>query len=285
MGNEPRMPENLIFSHYQVSPLMAADAAEVMPLSPDLGLSTLEAHRSEIGWSLPGGQTLTHAHLDTILADQNSVYRLTEGGLEKIEAYSPRTNRYYSLMPTPNAPTMLISGIPMHRIKDTTPHQDTKHKLKALEKPYGRILDTATGLGYTAIQAARTADLVITVEFDPAVLEICRANPWSAELFTRPNIQPVIGDSADLVQAFPDGCFNAVIHDPPTFALAGQLYSGEMYRQLYRVLKPGGHLFHYIGNPDSRYGATTGRGVLARLRQAGFRVVPKGRAFGVLAVK
>jgi hypothetical protein len=87
------MPENLIFSHYQVSPLMAADAAEVMPLSPDLGLSTLEAHRSEIGWSLPGGQTLTHAHLDTILADQNSVYRLTEGGLEKIEAYSPRTNR------------------------------------------------------------------------------------------------------------------------------------------------------------------------------------------------
>jgi uncharacterized protein len=128
-------------------------------------------------------------------------------------------------MPTPNAPTMLISGIPMHRIKDTTPLQDTTQKLKALGKPYGRILDTATGLGYTAIAAAHTANLVVTVEFDPAVLDICRLNPWSAELFTRPNIQPMIGDSADLVAAFHDNTFNAIIHDPPTFALAGQLYT------------------------------------------------------------
>jgi uncharacterized protein len=87
------------------------------------------------------------------------------------------------------------------------------------------------------------------------------------------------------VAGFAAESFDAIIHDPPTFALAGQLYGGEMYRNLYRILKPGGHLFHYIGNPDSRYGATTGRGVVARLRQAGFRVVPKLRAFGVLAVK
>jgi len=188
-------------------------------------------------------------------------------------------------MPTPSAPTLLISGIPMHRIKDTTPNQDTQQKLKALGKPYGRILDTATGLGYTAIQAAKTADLVVTIEFDPAVLEICCLNPWSAELFTRPNIQPLIGDSVDLVAGFPDASFNAIIHDPPTFALAGEMYSSATYQQLYRILKPGGRLFHYIGNPESRYGATTGRGVVARLRQAGFKVTPKGRAFGVLGMK
>ena len=63
----------------------------------------------------------------------------------------------------------------MHRIKGTTPDKDTDWKIKALGKPYGKILDTATGLGYTAIQAARTAAQVTTVEFDPAVVALCRS--------------------------------------------------------------------------------------------------------------
>jgi uncharacterized protein len=279
------MPQNLILSHYQVSPLVAPDAPAITNLSPDLGRTTIPIQRIESGWNLPDGHILTREHLETILDDQNSCFSFNSGQLEKVHSFSPRTNRYYSLMPTSNAPTMLISGIPMHRIKDTTPDQDTRQKLKALGKPYGRILDTATGLGYTAIMAALTAEWVVTIEFDPAVLEICRQNPWSAELFTHPNIQPLIGDSADLLAAFSDKTFNAIIHDPPTFALAGQLYALETYQHLYRILKPGGRLFHYIGNPDSRYGASTGRGVQMRLRQVGFSVVPKERAFGVLGMK
>lgn len=279
------MPENLILSHYQVSPLVAPDAPAIINISPDLGRTTIPIQRVASGWSLPDGQILTREHLETILGDQNSCFSFVNGRLEKVHSFSPRTNRYYSLMPTPGAPTMLISGIPMHRVKDTTPDQDTRQKLKALGKPYGRILDTATGLGYTAIMAALTAEKVVTIEFDPAVLEICRQNPWSAELFSRPNIQPLIGDSADLLAAFSDKTFNAIIHDPPTFALAGQLYALETYQHLYRILKPGGRLFHYIGNPESRYGASTGRGVQMRLRQVGFSVVPKERAFGVLGVK
>jgi uncharacterized protein len=279
------MPDKVILSHFQITPLLDNNAPSTTSLSLDLGISTVEVHKAGAGWELPNGQRLTPVHLEAISEDNNGCFLFKDGELEKIQAYSPRTNRYYSLMPTPTAPTMLISGIPMHRIKDTTPLEDTLQKLKALGKPSGKVLDTATGLGYTAIQAARTAALVVTVEFDPAVLHICRLNPWSAELFTRPNIQPIIGDSADLVGVFPDQSFDAVIHDPPTFALAGQLYGGEMYRELYRILKPGGRLFHYIGNPDSRYGATTGRGVVVRLRSAGFRVTPKERAFGVLGVK
>ena len=279
------MPENLILSHYQAEPLMAADASAVIPLSPDLGCSTVEVNRVEGGWRLPDGHILTTAHLETIVSDKNGCFVFKDGMLEKVEAFSPRTDRYYSLMPTSSAPTLLISGIPMHRIKDTTPLEDTKAKLTALGKPYGRILDTATGLGYTTIQAARTADLVVTIEFDPVVIDLCRRNPWSAGLFVRGTIQPLIGDSAELIKVFSHRSFDAIIHDPPTFALAGQLYSGEIYREFYRVLKPGGRLFHYIGDPNSRYGATTGRGILSRLRQAGFRVIPKSRAFGVLAVK
>ena len=279
------MPDSIILSHYQVAHLSELAPQQVASLSVDLGLSNVEVQRINSGWSLPDGEVLSDSHLETILKDHNGCYQLVNGELEKVETYSPNTDRYYSLMPTPSAPTMLISGIPMHRIKDTTPLEDTRQKIKALGKPYGRVLDTTTGLGYTAIQAAQTAALVFTVEFDPAVLDICRRNPWSADLFTHPNIQPLIGDSADLAVIFSDETFNAILHDPPTFSLAGQLYSGELYRTFYRILKPGGRLFHYIGNPDSRYGATTGRGVVTRLRRAGFRVVPKERAFGVLGVK
>jgi hypothetical protein len=126
---------------------------------------------------------------------------------------------------------------------------------------------------------------VITVEFDPAVLVICRMNPWSRALFTDPRIVQLIGDSADLALAFPDETFNAILHDPPMFNLAGQLYSGALYREFFRILKPNGRLFHYIGNPDSRTGASVGRGVVERLRKAGFNVTPKAKAFGVLARK
>ncbi len=217
--------------------------------------------------------------------DENGCYILENDNLRKAETFSEFTNRYYSLMPTPKAPTMLISGIPMHRIKGTTPDADTSQKIKALGKPYGRILDTTTGLGYTAIQAARTASDVVTIEFDPAVITICKINPWSRELFTNPVIEQLIGDSAELVPTFPDETFNAIIHDPPMFNLAGQLYSGALYREFFRILKPNGRLFHYIGNPDSRHGANVGRGVVERLRKAGFTVSPRAKAFGVLAQK
>ena len=38
------------------------------------------------------------------------------------------------------------------------------------------MLDVCTGLGYTAIAAARTAEHVVTIELDPTVLEVARRN-------------------------------------------------------------------------------------------------------------
>lgn len=275
----------MIFSHFQTRPLAEKDAPSIVTLSADLGLSTIQAERVSSGWRFPTGEILTFVQVEVINEDENSCYHLTGDGLEKIEAFSAMTNRYYSLYPTPKAPTMLISGIPMHRIKGTTPYEDTRQKMQALGKPYGLVLDTATGLGYTAIQAAATADRVVTVEYDPAVLTICRLNPWSQVLFTDPKISILIGDSAALVSCFPEDKFNAIIHDPPMFNLAGQLYSQEIYEDFYRILKAKGRMFHYIGNPDSRSGAGVGRGVVSRLHRAGFTVRSKERAFGVLARK
>lgn len=181
---------------------------------------------------------------------------------------------------------MLISGIPMHRIKHVDPHQDTLNKIKAIAPITGRVLDTATGLGYTAIEAAKTAAHVTTIELDPTVLEIGRQNPWSQALFERSNIEQLIGDAFDLVQEMPAAQYAYIIHDPPTFSLAGHLYSANFYIELHRVLKQNGRLFHYIGDPSSRSGRNVSRGVTNRLKEAGFRrISAKPHAFGLVALK
>jgi predicted methyltransferase len=69
-------------------------------------------------------------------------------------------------------------------------------------------------------------------------------------------------------------------------ALAGELYGLGFYQELYRVLKRGGRLFHYIGDPESHSGAKVTRGVMDRLQRAGFgRVERRPAAFGVVAFK
>jgi predicted methyltransferase len=277
--------DHIILSHFQTQALVGKGVPPVMPLSTDLGLSSVKVERISSGWRIPNGEIISFAQIEIINDDKNSCFLFIDEQLHKVEAFSEITYRYYSLMPTEKAPTMLISGIPMHRIKNTTPDKDTTQKIRALGKPYGTILDTSTGLGYTAIEAAKTADKVITVEFDPTVIDICKVNPWSRPLFSNPKIYKVIGDSAVLAEVFQDGTFNAIIHDPPTFQIAGDLYAKSLYQTFFRILKEKGRMFHYIGNPDSRSGATVGRGVVTRLEAVGFSVKPKGSAFGVLAKK
>jgi predicted methyltransferase len=209
-----------------------------------------------------------------------------EEGLRKVQIFSETTNRLYSLMPTQGAPTMLVSGIPMHRIKGIDPHQDTLRKIKTIAPIQGHVLDTATGLGYTAIQAAKTAERVFTIELDPAALEIARLNPWSRGLFENPIITQIVGDSFDEIGNFESGVFKRIIHDPPAFSLAGDLYSGEFYRELFRVLGRGGRLFHYIGDLESKSGRSVAKGAIRRLGEAGFsRVVRRPEAFGLVAYK
>jgi predicted methyltransferase len=282
-----------VFSCYQTRPLLGSrrgvDAngqVRRARLSPDLGITEVEVQIEMQGVIFADSACLDWGMIEEICASQNNCFFLAEGQIHKIIVYSEGTGRVYSLMPTPSAPTMLVSGIPMHRIKDTDPYKDTLEKMRALGPAAGRILDTATGLGYTAIQASHTAEHVITIELDPAALEIARLNPWSRGLFDNPKIEQRIGDSAELIQEFDDGSFTCILHDPPVFSLAGQLYSSEFYAQLYRVLRRRGRLFHYVGNPESKSGASLTRGVARRLQEAGFRNVKiNRRAFGLTASK
>jgi uncharacterized protein len=267
--------------------LAARDAgAESATVTLDLNRSESAVTLSPEGVSLPDGQTLTWGQIGEVAERETSCYVVAGGELERVFFFSDTTRRQVGLLPTRAAPTMLLAGFPMHRIKDVDPWEDTKNKIATLAPVSERVLDTATGLGYTAIQAAETALEVVTVEIDPTVLEVCRRNPWSQPLFDNPRVRQEVGNSFDVIQTFPNGHFARIFHDPPTLKLAGELYSLEFYAQCFRVLKRGGKLFHYIGDPDSRHGATVTKGVNRRLRDAGFeKVTPAPAAFGVVAVK
>jgi len=278
----------LVLSHYQIAPLLAARRAGlgVAESSGDLGLSTVNVALTSDGAIWPGELLTPWPTLEEMQSNSNACFLVDAQGAEPIQAFSELTDRFYSLFPTASAPTMLVGGFTMHRIKGTDPLRDTLAKIKASAPLRGRVLDTATGLGYTAIEAAKTADHVVTVELDPAAQHIARHNPWSRQLFQRSNIEQLIGDSGELIEDFADETFSAIIHDPPVFSLAGELYGGAFYRQAFRVLRRNGHMFHYLGNPDSKAGAGLLKGVTRRLREAGFaRVVPRPDAFGVVAFK
>lgn len=254
-------------------------------VSLDLGLSTTEVLLNAAGVVFPNGQKLSWADMVTIQRDNVGCYIIAEDdALHKIQQYSDQLDRFCSLMPTEGAPTLLIAGFIMHRIKGVDPYEDTQRKIRAIGTLRGQVLDTSTGLGYTAIAAAQSAEHVITIELDPTVLEIARYNPWSRQLFERPNIEQRIGDSFEQVQVLEDKRFSRIIHDPPAFSLAGELYSGVFYQQLFRVLKPGGRLFHYIGDLSSKSGSGVTRGVVRRLQEAGFvRIKRRPEAFGLVA--
>ena len=278
----------LVLSHIQARGMLEACREGKLGLhtSPNLGVSQTEVLFEASGVIYPGEDLVPWSLLESIRDDPNVCYEVAGETAQPIRIYSEEFERYYSLYPTETAPTMLVSGIPMHRIKGTDPWRDSQSKIRAIAPFGGRVLDTATGLGYTASLAARTAVQVITIEIDPVAQQLASLNPWSRDLFENNKITRLFGDSTEVIEEFESESFSRVIHDPPAFSLAGEMYSQAFYRQTYRVLKPKGRMFHYIGNPESKSGASLVRGASQRMRQAGFqRIKISPDAFGLVAYK
>lgn len=233
----------------------------------------------------PGNQRIASSELKKVVKDDTSCFLAHGNSLAKIQLFSEQANKFYKLVPTKDAPTLEISGIRMHATKDTTPIEDANKKIKSISPIKGIVLDTCMGLGYTAISASRYADFAVTCEKDENVLEIARLNPWSKELFSNKKISILKTDIFDEIKLFKSCMFDAIIHDPPRFGLAGELYSLEFYKQLFRVLKQGGKLYHYTGAPGSRFRKVDlARNVAERLRSAGFEHIKKAH-YGLTAKK
>lgn len=247
--------------------------APIARTSLDLGRTGRDIAPCEGGVDLGGGQVVSMEDLRKVAKCEDAVFFVQEGRARKLILFSEQTGLTYKLRPTQDWPALEISGILMHRIKDTTPLKDAQAKLKLLGAR-GSVLDTCMGLGYTAILAAATADAVTVIEKDANVIEMARLNPYSHELFTQPKIKLVHADASEAVPSMPDAAFDIVNHDPPTLSVAGELYSDAFYMHLLRILKPGGRLLHYTGAPGSRTGRMDLQSSVARrLTAAGFAQV------------
>lgn len=265
-----------------------AGGADAAVTTLDLGQSEIELPLEDGRVHLPDGQTIGRDALSVIAANPDSVYTVMDEEPEKVTWFSEETNKVYTLRATGGWPALEISGILMHRIKDTDPRADAASKIAAIAPVRGRVLETCCGLGYSAIHAAETADSVTVFEIDPNVVDMARLNPYSSPLFDRGSgIELRNEDVAEAITELPDAAFDFIIHDPPTLAVAGELYGDAFYRQLFRVLRPRGRLFHYTGDPGSRSrGQDLPGRVRDRLTSIGFqRVRREPEALGVSARK
>jgi predicted methyltransferase len=187
-----------------------------------------------------------------------------------------RSVGYYKLAPSSGAPLLEISGVKMHISKGTDPYKSASEMVLQAVSSGDKVLDCCSGLGYAAIAAHRLgASEVLTIELSPEVMGLRAQNPWSKDLGNEGIVQKQ-GSSYELIQTMAATSFDAVVHDPPRFSLSGELYSEEFYREIYRVLRHGGRLFHYTGNPHViKTGSSFVDGVIRRLKAAGFKNVKK----------
>jgi hypothetical protein len=242
--------------------------------SLDLGRSSTTVGVDADGWSWRGQR---FPYLET--CRDRTVYYWTGIAFEPVSRYA---GSLIKLVPTEwGPPTFEIDGIKMLPTAQVSPYEDAANKV-ALVEPRGKvILDTCGGLGYFAACCLQgQATQVLSYEKNPDVLWLRGLNPWSPP----PGgvLRLALGDVAEQIVTLADASVDAILHDPPRFGVAGDLYSQAFYDELARVLRRRGRLFHYTGTPNQ---LTSGRDVpgevTKRLQRAGF--VTERVGDGVLA--
>jgi uncharacterized protein len=215
-----------------------------------------------------------------------TIYRCDGQDWQPVSRYA---GSLIKLVPTQwGAPTFEIDGIKMLPTAKESPLDDARRKV-ALVEPGGKVvLDTCGGLGYFAACCLEAGVARIhSFEKNADVLWLRTLNPWSPDPESPASggrLQLVHGDVTQAVLAIADASVDAVLHDPPRFGIAGELYSQAFYGQLARVLRPGGRLFHYTGSPNKlTSGRDVPREVRKRLENAGFKA--QLALDGVLAVR
>ncbi len=243
-------------------------------LDLDLSRTTVELSVAEWIW-----QDRRFPYLET--CKDRTIYHWAGANFEPVARF---TTSLIKLVPTEwGPPTFEIDGIKMLPTAHVSPYADAERKV-GLIQPLGKvILDTCGGLGYFAAWCVLgKAQQVLSYEKAADVIWLRSMNPWSPA--TGSGLTLTHGDIAGQIVTLPSASVDAILHDPPRFGIAGELYSQVFYAQLARVLRRKGKLFHYTGAPNK---LTSGRDVsnevVKRLRRAGF--VAQLNGDGILAVK
>ncbi len=244
--------------------------------SLDLQRSTTSVSPAETHWLWAGQR---YPYPDN--CKERTIYHWDGEAFQPLARYS---GSLIKLIPTTwGPPTFEIDGIKMLPTAHVSPYADAEAKV-ALIKPRGKsVLDTCGGLGYFAAWCLqKAAARIVSFEKNADVIWLRGLNPWSPPPDERLSVTQ--GDVAQHIEQIPAASFDAALHDPPRFGIAGELYSQSFYDQLFRVLKSGACLFHYTGSPNK---LTSRRDVPAevrnRLSHAGFR--PRISGDGILAIK
>jgi uncharacterized protein len=250
--------------------------ASVVQCSLDLERSMTEVKIATDGWRYAGTRFPWPEH-----CKDRTIYYWDGASFQPISRYS---GALIKLVPTEwGPPTFEIDGIKMLPTAKVSPYADAEIKVSWIQPSNRVVLDTCGGLGYFAAWClAGGATEVLSFEKNSDVIWLRSLNPWSPP--TGGALKLTQGDVAHSIGALPEDSVAAILHDPPRFGIAGELYSQAFYDQLARVLRRKGRLFHYTGTPNK---LTSGRDVPAevatRLRHAGFSTEFKGD--GVLATK
>lgn len=244
--------------------------------SLDLGRSQTTVDLETAGWTW---RDRLYPYFDA--CRERTIYHWTAEGFAPVSRF---TNSLIKLVPTEwGAPTFEIDGIKMLPTALVSPYADAERKVGLIE-PRGKvILDTCGGLGYFAAWCVQgQAKQVQSYEKNASVIWLRGINPWSPQ--TGPVLTLTQGDITQEIAKIAAASVDAILHDPPRFGIAGELYSQIFYNQLARVIKRKGKLFHYTGTPNK---LSSGRDVpdevTKRLQRAGFVVAVNGD--GLLAVR
>ena len=262
-------------------------------LTRDTGAALLDAaRRGATGWqgSLDLGRSTGQATLGTDTWQWRDLHYPYPGKLkdrtiywwdgEEFAPVSRFSGSLIKLVPTEwGAPTFEIDGIKMLPTSKESPLDDARRKV-ALVEPRGKtVLDVCGGLGYFAACCLEAGVASIrSFEKNLDVLWLRTLNPWSPDPDAPASggrLQLIHADAIEAIAGVADGSIDALLHDPPRFGIAGELYSLAFYRELARVLRRGGRLFHYTGSPNRlTSGRDVPREVTQRLQQAGFDAHP-----------
>jgi uncharacterized protein len=269
------------------SPLLVAPELDLMLKARDRGSATvqcsLDLQRSltiidlgALDWGWAGRRFPYPERIK-----ERTIYYWSGEAFEPVARYR---GSLIKLVPTDwGPPTFEIDGIKMLPTAQVSPYADAERKVDLVQPQGKAILDTCGGLGYFAAWCVqRQAARIQSYEKNPDVIWLRSLNPWSPSAEARLTLTQQ--DVTEAITEVAANSIDAILHDPPRFGIAGELYSQSFYDELARVLKRRGKLFHYTGAPNK---LTSGRDVpnevANRLRHAGFRTEKVGD--GVLAVK